>query len=439
MKCIPFAFLLLFTPYLSSILSGQSHPTVALDLFKSGFNAPVGLTNAGDGSGRLFVVEKGGRIKIIKNGNTLPTPFLDISGSVSSGGEQGLLGLVFHPNYSSNGYFYVNYTDLNGDTHIARFTRDPNNPDKALSNSQLLILFIDQPGGNHNAGALQFGLDGYLYIGTGDGGGGGDPDNYGQTPNTLLGKMLRIDVNTGNPYSIPSSNPYVGDPTTRDEIWAMGLRNPWQFSIDKATGDLWIGDVGQDARGEINRQPGNSEGGENYGWRCYEGTTTFNTSGCDEMSSYTFPVFEVFHSDGGNSITGGHVYRGPNPCLNGVYFCAEFRQDILYTILPNGIGWSSNSTSLPDDTKISAFGEDESKNLYAVSYEGSIFKIIGGEVMTLHQNPIPPGTYTSHGIIESRGAVGSGTVETIAAEFIELMSGFEVVLGATFIASISCE
>nr|MCU0347218.1 PQQ-dependent sugar dehydrogenase [Saprospiraceae bacterium] len=229
-------------------------PTPSLAVFATGFTRACDITHCGDD--RLFVVEQGGRIWILdENGNKLPDPFLNIDPAVgSSGNEQGLLGLAFHPNYPATPYFYVNYTDNNGDTKVSRFEVSANNPNEADPATELLLLTFDQPFSNHNGGGVKFGPDGYLYIGSGDGGSGGDPQNNSQKRSTLLGKMLRIDVDNGSPYAVPASNPFLTDANTLDEIWALGLRNPWRFSFDRATGDLWIGDVGQDAWEEIDFQ-----------------------------------------------------------------------------------------------------------------------------------------------------------------------------------------
>ena len=225
---------------------------------------PLYVTHADDGSGRLFIVEQGGQVWILDSGSVLPNPFLDISSKISSGSERGLLGLGFHPNYDTNGYFFVNYTDLGGDTVVARYTvsSDPNEADR---NSEVIILQQPQPFSNHNGGHLAFGPDGYLYIGLGDGGSGGDPQGNGQNPNNLLGALLRLDVDNGLPYSIPPDNPFVGGGGS-PEVWAYGLRNPWRFSFDRLTGDLYSGDVGQNQWEEIDFQEASSPGGANYGW-----------------------------------------------------------------------------------------------------------------------------------------------------------------------------
>ncbi|MBK8505153.1 MAG: PQQ-dependent sugar dehydrogenase [Saprospiraceae bacterium] len=435
---------LLFNPVFSQV----THPAYQLDVFKTGFTNSIGLANAGDGSERLFIVEQAGRIIIIENGITLATPFLDIDPIViSGGGERGLLGLAFHPDYENNGYFFVHYSDNNGDTQISRFSRQVSNPNLADATSELKILLVDQPDimgyENHKGGSIRFGPnDGYLYIALGDGGSGGDPGNRAQNKQLLLGKMLRIDVNQstlGNPYTIPANNPFVNDASTLDEIWAIGLRNPWQFSFDRQTGDLWIGDVGQNAREEVDFQPAASAGGENYGWRCYEGNITANTTGCGAIGTYTFPILEVIHSDpGGNSLTGGFVNRGPNTCIQGLYFAAEYLRDTIYTIAPNGGGWSVNKRIFSGINNIAAFGEGEDGTLYAVRKSGTIYRITG-ETINVNGNPIAPGNYVSNGTLSSTGAVSSGIVDFKAAESVGLNQPFDVLPGATFLVSIGCD
>jgi len=277
------------------VSDANAAPQIELTPIVSGINSPLAITHAGDGSGRLFITLQVGRILIHDGQQVLPSPFLDIGALVSTDGERGLLSAAFHPNYVSNGFVYVNYTDLNGDTVVARYTvsADPNVADPA---SAVILLTISQPFANHNGGQLQFGPDGYLYIGTGDGGGGGDPSNNAQNLNSLLGKMLRIDVNAGPSYGIPPNNPFIGDPAALPEIWALGLRNPWRFSFDRLTGDLWIADVGQANLEELNIQTASSAGGENYGWRLMEGDSCFNpASGCND-GSLTLPVLQYDHS-----------------------------------------------------------------------------------------------------------------------------------------------
>ncbi len=309
---------------------------IALEPVAGALLRPVAIAQAGDGSGRLFIVEQRGLIKIYDGTHVLPTPFLDITSIVkSTGNEQGLLGLAFHPNYVTNGYFYVNYTSKSGvagDTVIARYSRSTINPNVADS-AATVLLTITQPETNHNGGELQFGPDGYLYIGTGDGGGAGDQHGTignAQNLNTLLGKILRIDVNNANtgdglPYDIPPDNPFANDnnPGTRDEIWAYGLRNPWRFAFDRQTGDLFIGDVGQGSREEIDFQPAGSNGGENYGWRCLEGDQPFNMSTPNCTAATFTPPILVYSTPKTpcGAVTGGYRYRGSRfPQLNGLYF-----------------------------------------------------------------------------------------------------------------------
>jgi glucose/arabinose dehydrogenase len=355
---------------------------LTVNAIATGFTLPVDIVNAGDD--RLFIVEQAGVIRVIDaSGVVLDEPFLDITGIVSrTHNERGLLGMVFHPNYPAAPYFYVNYTAVSGsgDTIIARYTVS-SNPNIANANSAVEILRIDQPSGNHNAGDLAFGPDGYLYIPTGDGGGGGDlwgADGNGQNRQTLLGKILRIDVDNGSPYAIPADNPFVGDGSTLDEIWALGLRNPWRISFDRNTGDLYIADVGQTKREEVNFQPASSTGGENYGWRCYEGNLEFNTANCAAISNYQFPFTEYGHGSGideGHSITGGFVYRGSQfLSLTGVYIYADFISGNFW-LAQNSGGW--NVTPLGDIgvTNPSSFGEGCAGELYVAGFDGTIYQI----------------------------------------------------------------
>lgn len=349
---------------------------VNLELFKDGFTSPVDIQNAGDD--RLFIVEQAGIIKILNPDATInPEPFLNITSLISSGGERGLLGLAFHPDYSNNGYFFVNYTNTTGDTQVARYTVDPNDSNIADPNTAVLIIDADQPYSNHNGGCIQFGADGFLYIGLGDGGSGGDPENRSQNLQTLLGKILRIDINNtngSNNYDIPSNNPFVGDSNALDEIWAYGVRNPWRFSFDSESDELWIADVGQGDIEEINRVAPDAAG-LNYGWRCYEGSQTYNTTGCPDPSELTFPVAEYTHSIG-YSITGGYVYHG------NVY---SDIQDLYFFADLNGlIGTVNNDNNLINygnygGTWVS-FGEDVNGELYIADISGSIHKVKGGEI-----------------------------------------------------------
>jgi len=357
---------------------------VDIELFTNGFSNPVNLQHAGDE--RLFVVEQGGKIKILSlDGTTVnPVPFLDISSEVSCCGEQGLLGLAFHPEYDSNGYFYVDYINTNGDTQVSRFTTQPGAPDLADPSSELPLLTIDQPFSNHNGGSIAFGPDGYLYISTGDGGSGGDPGNRAQNTTLLLGKLLRINVDNpsgGNNYGIPADNPFVGNPAGLDEIWAYGLRNPWKMSFDRSNGDLWIGDVGQGEVEEIDRVSV-TDAGLNFGWRCYEGSAPYNTSGCPDIGELTFPVAE--YSSGSStsncSITGGYVYRGNvYSDIQGLYLFADYCSGLIGTVDDSGNliehgNFGGNWVS---------FGEDVNGELYILNISGgSIYKITGGVLAT---------------------------------------------------------
>lgn len=359
------------------------------EIIAAGFSFPVQVTHAGDGSGRLFVVEQTGRIKIIKNGSVLSAPFLDISGLISCCGERGLLGLAFHPDYSANGYFYLNYTRSgDGATVIARYSVSGGNPDVANPASAQTILIISQPYSNHNGGQLFFSpVDGYLYIATGDGGSGGDPQNYAQNTGSLLGKMLRLDVDSAFPYAIPPDNPFVGPGNPLDEIWALGLRNPWRFSFDRATGDLYIGDVGQNQWEEIDFQA-NGNGGLNFGWRCREGAHNFNFSGNCASLTLTDPIAEYNHTLG-NAVTGGFVYRGTlYPALAGHYFYADYGSGRIWSKQITGPGaWAPSEQELDTNFLISAFGEDEAGELYVVEWgsNGKIRRL--AEVMRASPNP----------------------------------------------------
>jgi len=356
----------------------------------AGFTNPVFISNAGDGSDRLFIVEQPGFIRILKNGTFLGTPFLDIHSIIKSGGEQGLLALAFHPSYKTNGIFFVAYTapragDATGSNLVLeKFSVSANNSDLADANSGVILLIISHPiNSNHNGGTLAFGKDGYLYWSTGDGGSGGDPPNNAQQLNNLLGKLLRIDVNSGSPYGIPSSNPFYSniDPNVKKEIWAYGLRNPWRVSFDDLTHDLYIGDVGQSTREEVDFQPANSTGGENYGWRIMEGSTCYNPpSGCDQVGKVQ-PITEYSHSLG-CSITGGYVYRGLNfPSLTGYYFYGDYCSGRFFSLYKDSIlGWKS-AQLLDTPYTISTFGEDEQGELYLADYStGKLYNIRYQEV-----------------------------------------------------------
>jgi len=368
--------------------------TIALTPFAEGFTNLVEVTHAG--TNRLYAVQQTGQIKILEaNGVTASTPFLDIASIIKSSGEQGLLGLAFHPNYATNGYFYVNYINTAGNTVIARYTRSSTNPDIADPSSAQILFMVEQPFSNHNGGCLRFGPDGYLYISLGDGGSGGDPNGNGQNINTLLGKLLRIDVNTGSPYGIPATNPFA---TTdgADEIWAYGLRNAWKFSFARGGTDLWIADVGQDVGEEINKVSAATPG-LNFGWKCYEGNSVFSTSGCGNASSFTMPFAEYTHAaTGGCSITGGFVYTGSKyPKLTGKYLFADYCSNKIGVLDTAGaITW----TAAFDGNNFTTFGEDIDGELYiAGGTSGKIYKISDSSTagvdqfsksnITMHPNP----------------------------------------------------
>jgi glucose/arabinose dehydrogenase len=364
----------------SNNLSAQN---ISLQTFATGFSAPVDITHAGDD--KLYVVEKAGRIKVLVPGTASPSLFLDISSIVlSSGGEQGLLGLAFHPNYVVNGYFYVCYTTGtgSGSSVVARYTRSASNPLQANTASALTLLTVQQPFTNHNGGCIKFGPDGLLYISLGDGGSGGDPQNLAQNLNSRLGKLLRINVDQSSSslnYSIPSTNPFIGTPNTQPEIWAYGLRNVWRFSFDRITGDLWMGDVGQNIWEEINRQPAGASGGQNYGWRCYEGNVVYNASGCPAMSALTPPVHVYQHLNGDCSVTGGFVYRGSQiNSLWGKYIFTDYCTGLIraLTLTPNNAYNSSNLVDGSNNQHV-GFGEDIYGELYVVEIQsGSILKLV---------------------------------------------------------------
>jgi glucose/arabinose dehydrogenase len=319
-----------------------------------------------DGSGRLFIIEKAGRIRILQDGQLLEQPFLDIVDRVrSSGNEQGLLGLVFHPQYAQNGRFFVNYTDRNGDTVIARFqvTGDANLAD---ANSEVKLLGVEQPFPNHNGGVLAFGPDGYLYAGLGDGGSGGDPFGNAQKTDVLLGKILRIDVESAEPYAVPPDNPFG------NEVWAYGLRNPWRMSFDRLTGDLFIGDVGQGQYEEIDYLPAGSGAGTNFGWDYREGAHPFEGEGPAGMVD---PIAEYSHFEGGCSVTGGFVYRGEMPEWNGIYLYGDYCTGIIWGLIQSNGTWFEQQLFDVNFT-ITSFAQDELGEIYALSDNGTIYKLM---------------------------------------------------------------
>jgi glucose/arabinose dehydrogenase len=340
-----------------------------------GLEAPVGLANADDGSGRLYVVEQGGTIRYLENARGEPRPFLDISDRITAGGEQGLLGLAFHPRFEANGRFFVDYTDTQGDTVVAGYRASNGEADAA---SERVLLRVDQPFPNHNGGDLAFGPDGFLYISLGDGGSAGDPENNGQRLDTLLGKLLRIDVDAedAGEYGIPRDNPFVGNAEARPEIWAYGLRNPWQFSFDRDNGALWIADVGQGDFEEVNRASSDAAG-LNYGWRVLEGESCYEAPDCD-AGDFKAPVATYSH-EFGCSVTGGYVYRGERfPSLRGAYITGDYCSGNLWA-LPAEV----NNASDPEPTAqtgfgITSFGEDEAGELYMTDVNtGTILQVTG--------------------------------------------------------------
>lgn len=348
----------------------ESWPQIALVRRISGLDHPVHVANAGDRSGRLFIVEQQGRIRIVKDGALLPTPFLDITDRVSCCGERGLLSVAFPPSDLGNGLF-VDYTDLNGDTVISRFFPSQTNSDVVDTRGEQVYLRIVQPYPNHNGGQIAFGPDGYLYIGMGDGGSEGDPQNNAQNPASLLGKILRIDVTSAaGIYFIPP-NPFISNAAYRPEIWALGLRNPWRFSFDRKTGDLYIADVGQDSLEEVDFQPASSAGGENYGWRIMEGTACYNPPNCDP-TGLVLPVTEYTHTGGDCAVTGGFVYRGLSfPALQGIYLYADYCTGRIRGLQRTETGWESR-VLLDAGFTISSFGEDEAGELYLLDYAGGV-------------------------------------------------------------------
>jgi glucose/arabinose dehydrogenase len=347
-------------------------------LVVGGLQAPLFATGAGDGSGRLFVVEQGGRIRIVQHGRLLPTPFLDITSHVASGGEQGLLGLAFHADYRDDGRFYVDYTNLQGNTVVAQYHVDPNDPNRADPSSARVILRVAQPFANHNGGDIAFGPDGDLYVALGDGGSEGDPDGNGQNLGTLLGKLLRVDVDHpggGRAYGIPPGNPFVNRSGARPEIWAYGLRNPWRFSFDRVTRDLWIGDVGEGTWEEVDHAPA-GRGGQNFGWNVMEGPACFRPPvGCSR-AGLTLPVAAYRHTGGNCTVIGGYVYRGREfPALRGGYVYGDYCSGRIW-VLDAGAANPRPVLALDTNFLISSFGQDDRGELYLTSLSsGQLFQV----------------------------------------------------------------
>ena len=373
----------LLTPTAASGAVVPANIHLGLTSVVTGLSEPLLVTHAGDGSGRLFVVEKTGKVRIVKDGSLVAAPFVNLSSSVSTGSEQGLLGLAFHPSYKTNGKLYLSYTDVNGNSVVREYRVMASNPDRVDGGSGRTLLRVRQPYANHNGGHIAFGPDGYLYIGLGDGGSAGDPGDRAQSKNVMLGKLLRIDVDkrTGSlPYGIPPTNPFVGR-SGIDQIWAYGLRNPWRFSFDRVTGDLWIGDVGQNAWEEVDRalavRGRNAGRGLNFGWRVMEGAHCYAPStGCSRTAK-TLPVTEYGHARGRCSITGGYVYRGSAyRDLVGAYLFADYCSGEVWYIDRGAVRGTTPTRALTTDALITSFGEDQAGELYLTdAASGTVYRV----------------------------------------------------------------
>ncbi len=403
----------------------------------SGLDNPLFVTSPPGDAARLFILEQNtGRIRILKNGSLLSTPFLDIGSLNSQGGERGLLGMAFHPDYASNGRFFINYTNNAGDTVIAEYQVSAN-PDVADASSARTVMTIGQPFSNHNGGMLAFGPDGYLYIGTGDGGDANDPFGNGQNPQTLLGKMLRIDVDGGIPYGIPSTNPFVGDPTTLDEIWALGLRNPWRYAFDRETGDLWIADVGQGTWEEVDFEPAGSPGGINWGWDQREGAHWFQGG---SGTGYTDPIYEYQHTFNPFrcSITGGYVYRGSAiPGLQGTYWFAEWCSDEVWSFrLVNGqvTEFTDRTAQVAPGgglnlTSISSMGEDANGELYFCDHTGGEVFMLVPDLMQLGVSNLVAGQTATFSISQATPGATVYLAYSLAGEGLTTVPQLDVTLG----------
>ena len=357
-----------------------AHLALTLQPEWRGFSSPLYLTNAGDGSGRVFVVEQGGTVRVIRDGRAAQAPYLDVSGLVSYGGERGLLGMAFAPDFKSSGHVYIDYTDTSGNTVVARYTAPDPASDSPTWGKPQRLLHITQPYANHNGGCLQFGPDGMLYVGMGDGGSAGDPGNRAQNPRVLLGKMLRIDVESAaakGGYAIPPGQPAKAG--WAPEVWMIGLRNPWRYSFDASGGALWIGDVGQDAWEEIDVAPAGSSD-QNWGWNLWEGDHPYPPGATPSHAGFTFPIFDYPHPEG-ETVTGGYVYRGSRqPALAGTYLFADYLKGWIggiRTTAPDGspLAAAQEAKLLQTSTRPSSFGVDEARELYLVDYGGTVYHI----------------------------------------------------------------
>lgn len=415
---------------------------------------PIAITHAPGDPDRLYVATQQGRILIWDGAALLPTPFLDISSIVNtSGGEQGLLGLDFHPDYASNGFLYVHYTNQPaGDSLIVRFTRSAADPDRADPASGTLVLFVDQPFANHNGGQVVFGPDGYLHLGFGDGGGGGDPNENAENLGSLLGKILRIDVDGGAPYAIPPDNPFVGVAGARAEVWAYGLRHPWRFDFDPLTGDLWIGDVGQTAVEEVNFEPAGSGGGRDYGWDRMEGSLCFEpATGCND-GTLTLPVIEYPNANAPEcSVIGGTVYRGVlHPELWGRYLYADACSGRFWAAVPDGSGGFTSEEVLLSPVRPSTFGTDAAGELYVGDLRGGVYRVrppaprclvvatdtsvSAGEVLTVDQLRVQNFSAFARPVelklwLRSPGEAPFGAISLGATGSLVLPPGFDALLG----------
>jgi hypothetical protein len=379
--------------FLGRVGAVQAAPLVGVTPLITGLAQPVSITHAGDDSGRLFLTLQGGQVVIYDGAQLLPTPFLDVTPLVSCCGERGLLSVAFHPRYRSNGFFYINYTNTTGDTVIARYTVS-GNPDVADPLSGRVLLTIPQPFSNHNGGQLQFGPDGYLYIGMGDGGGAGDSQNNAQNLSSLLGKLLRLDVDSQFPYAAPLTNPFVETAGARPEVWALGLRNPWRFSFDRLTGDLFIGDVGQGSGEEVDFAPASGGGGQNYGWRRMEGTHCFNPATDCNDGTLTLPILEYNHGVNGSlgcAVVGGYRYRGTGiPSLAGTYVYSDFCSGRIWGAVPDSTGNWTATELLDTGTPVTTFGEDQAGEVYYADYTGTLNRVVNAaQVKATWESPEP--------------------------------------------------